>query len=106
MCAEGLHFSAAFNCVVLQQDEVIAELKEYARINKDIPDGPEVELVIDYLEALNKLFEKSLLGQHTRVFTAEGSTIQRMADGFQFFVNWAKESFEGDDKKTFLAWQV
>lgn len=83
---------------------MIAELKEYARGKNIIPDGPEVEMLINYLEALNKLFEKSILGKHTRIFDIEGHTIRRMAEGFQFFDDWANEC--SDDKKTFLAWQV
>lgn len=47
---------------------MLAELREYARSSWSIPDSCEVEVVIDYFEALNKLFEKSFLGQCVRVF--------------------------------------
>lgn len=40
----------------LQQDDVLAELKEYARSDPKPQDAQEVELVISYLEALNNIF--------------------------------------------------
>ena len=91
-----------------QQDEVLAELREYARSDPKPEDAPTVELVIAYLEALNKLFERSLLGRKVRVFNAKGTTIQRMEEGFEFFANWAKEKIDTDDedKNSFLSWQV
>lgn len=87
---------------------MLAELREYARCNEKPVDYESVELVISYLEALNKLFEKSIIGQSVRVFDIKGTTIQRMSEGFDFFARWAKESKKGDDvdNKSFLAWQV
>ena len=85
---------------------MIAELKEYVRGNDKPSDHDSVELVISYLEALNKLFEKSILGQNVRVYTVDGTTIQRMSEGFKFFADWAKESQKSADKREFLAWQV
>lgn len=89
-----------------QQDEVLAELREYARSGTKPQDAPEVELVIQYLEALNNLFERSILGKKVRVYDSKGTTIQRMDEGFQFFAKWAKESEGDEDRKSFLSWQV
>ena len=64
-------------------------------------------MVISYLEALNGLFEKSILGQRVRVFNSSGSTIQRMEISFNFFAEWAKEKpLDEVDSKQFLSWQV
>ena len=49
--------------LLLQQDEVLSKLKEYARSDPKPDDAPSVELMIAYLEALNGLFEKSTPGQ-------------------------------------------
>ena len=68
--------------------------------------------MIEYLEALNKLFEKSILGSKVRVFKSDGTTMSRMSEGFNFFAKWAKKSASDDqepttqEKKCFLAWQV
>ena len=48
-------------------------------------------MVISYLETLNGVFEKSILGQRVRVFDSSGSTIQRMEISLNFFAEWAKE---------------
>ena len=68
-----------------QQDEVLAELKEYAHSDPKPQDVQAVELVISYLEALNKIFERSLLGKKVQVFDVNGTTLQRMEEGFLFF---------------------
>ena len=81
----------------------MAELKEYACC-EDIPaDAASVELTISYLSALNNLFERSIIGKKVRVFNVNGTTMQRMSEGFNFFADWAKEN---DDNKSFLVWQV
>ena len=91
--------------LLLQQDEVLSELKEYARSDPKPDDAPSVELTIAYLEALNGLFEKSILGQRVRIFDSSGSTIQRMESSFNFFTQWAKERpFDEVDSKQFLSW--
>ena len=38
-------------------------------------DAPEVELVIEYLEDLNNLFERYIIGKKVRVFDSKGTTI-------------------------------
>ena len=54
----------------------------------------------------------TLLGSKTRFFCAEGTGIQRLNEGFQFFWDWAEELVvsgafhDGVDSKKFIAWQV
>ena len=63
-------------------------------------DAPAVTLTITYLEALNKIFERSLLGVKVSFFEPNGSTLQRINEGYQFFVRWAKENdSEKDDEE-------
>lgn len=86
---------------------MLAELKEYANSNPNPHDAPAVELVVAYLDVLNKVFEKSLLDKKVRVFKRDGTTIQRMEEGFAFFAKWAVECEEEDEnRKSFLSWQV
>ena len=54
--------------IYIQQDEVLAELREYVNNNPQASDAPAVTHTIAYLGALNKIFEKSLLGVKVRVF--------------------------------------
>ena len=67
---------------------------------------------MEYLKALNNIFERTLLGRKTRVFKPDGLSIQRLNQGFSFFEEWAEElvvngSFEcGVDSKEFISWQV
>ena len=62
---------------------------------------------MSYLEALNKIFERSILGKKVWVFDANGTTLQRMEEGFMFFSKWAKENQDEDeDRKSFLASKV
>lgn len=59
-----------------------------------------------YLNALNSLFERTLLGSKTRFFHAEGTGIQRLDEGFQYFRDWAEElvsSGDGVECKKFIA---
>ena len=74
------------------QNEVISELVEYAN-SIPVPDNvASVETVVEYLQALNNLFELSLLGNHVRIFKLEGSTFQRMEKGFNFFKKWCEDA--------------
>ena len=90
----------------IQQDEVLAELCEYARSQPPPADASSIELTIDYLSALNKLFERSLLGNKVLVFDPHGSAMQRMECGYQFFVQWACKQYPDGDPVRFLSWQV
>jgi hypothetical protein len=56
LCDPCLHI------IYIQQDEVLAELREYVHNNPKASDATAVTHTIAYLEALNKIFEKSMLG--------------------------------------------
>ena len=85
---------------------------EYATTNPPPKDHLQVLATVKYLSALNNIFEKMLLGRKTRIFYAEGRSIQRLDEGFAYFREWADEliargSFNGGvDSKDFIAWQV
>ena len=81
---------------------------EYAGGEPCPSDAAGVEATAKFLKAVNSMFERSLLGKHVRVFNSEGSTIQRMKEGFQYFVVWSLEHLqEGKcDTKHFISWQV
>lgn len=64
---------------------------EYARSKPNPGDAAAVEKVICYLQALNKFFERGLLGNKVRVFCSDGSTLQRMDEGFSFFKQWIED---------------
>ena len=51
-----------------------------------------VETVVEYLQALNNFFELALLGKKVRIFKSEGSTLERMEKGFNFFKNWCEDA--------------
>ena len=58
------------------------------------------------------MFETTLLGRKTRVFTADGTAIQRLEQGFSYFKDWsdgliAQGEFDhGVDSPHFISWQV
>ena len=89
---------------VFQQNEVLAELKEYAQAKDKPPDNNAVELTISYLEALNKIFKKGHIGKHVRVFNSNGSTIRRMGEGFKFFVDWANKEEDKEKRHGRCMW--
>ena len=80
-----------YACTYNIAEQVIAELKEYARADPKPHDYKKVEKVMEYLGALNQFFERGLLGEKVRVFDACGKTIQRMECGFNFFCEWIEE---------------
>jgi len=58
-----------------------------------------VETVVEYLQALNSYFELGLLGCQVRIFEVEGTAMQRMQSGFDFFMKWCEDAFtEGNLK--------
>ena len=87
-----------------------------------------METVIEYLQALNNVFELALLGNHVRIFKLEGTTLQRMEKGFNFFKKWCEDAIsqvrflyfvihlsiwstvgafkDGVNDKWFISWQV
>ena len=97
----------------IQQNEVISELREYAGSSHASPvDQLMVQATVEYLSALNNIFERTILGQKTRIFQPDGSGIKRLDQGFSYFEEWAEElvkagSFEcGVECKDFISWQV
>ena len=85
---------------------------EFANKHPAPKDHHEVLSTEKYLAALSNIFEKTLLGRKTRVFQPDGTSIQRLDQGFSFFEEWAEELYEngsfnsGVDTKEFIAWQV
>ena len=67
---------------------------------------------MEYLTALNTIFELTLLGNKTRIFKPDGFAIQRLDKGFAYFKKWADglltkgEFSSGVDSPHFIAWQV
>ena len=72
---------------ITQQEYVITELKEYATAVPAPADAKQVLLVVDYLEACNKLFERGLLG-HVRISTYPNQILSNMEKGYSYFTNW------------------
>ena len=59
----------------MQQDEVMSELPEYAKMDPSPEDSCEVLATESYLRALNNIFERTLLGKKTRIFQALRRTL-------------------------------
>lgn len=76
------------------------------------PDRGEVLALVKGLNALNNIFERTLLGHSTRIFYAEGTAIQHLNEGYEYFTEWAEELLEagefesGVDSRQFISWQV
>ena len=51
-----------------------------------------METVVEYLQALNNLFELALLENHIHIFKLERCTLQRMEKGFNFFKEWCEDA--------------
>lgn len=92
----------------MQQDEVISELTEHAMSTSASKDFASAK----YLTALNDIFERTILGNKTRIFQPGGYAMQRLEDGFSYFKEWSLElktlgCFDnGVECKLFLSWQV
>ena len=57
------------------------------------PDATNVDLVIQFLEACNLMFENDLLcGEEIR--TAASPILNNLKDGFNFFRGWADHALE------------
>ena len=59
---------------------------EYATTNPPTKDHLQVLATVKYLSALNNIFKKTLLSKKTRIFYAEGRSIQQLDEGFAYFV--------------------
>lgn len=91
---------------------MLSELLEYANTDPPPQDQQQVLATEQYLSALNKMFEKTLLGTKTKIFNPQGLAIQRLNEGFSYFEEWA-EKLDSDgcfedvvDCKSFISWQV
>ena len=79
--------SKFFYVMIIQQDEVISELREYAALR---PERAKVLATVKYLSAIN-IFERTLLGTKTRIFKPEGTGMQCLDEGFTYFREWAED---------------
>ena len=76
------------------------------------PDSSNVLATERYLRALNSIFERTLLGNHTRFFRTNGTGMQHLEEGFSYFEEWAREVADnkgfdnGINCKQFISWQV
>lgn len=68
-----------------QQQYVIAELGEYLDLKPK--DAPSAKLVLQYLQALQKLFEEGFL-THERITSLQSSILAQMESGYKFFTHW------------------
>ena len=76
----------------MQQEHVITELKEYATSSPTPLDASTVAMVVGYLEACNRMFERGLLG-HVRISTYPNQILDNM-EGYSFFSQWLDSLLE------------
>ena len=100
---------------IMQQTAIIRELQTYLNPGDRIPpcDSDSVTQWLQYLQALNKLFENGFL-THDVIHSMESHVIQNMNEGYKFFVDWF--NMLSDDgrpfhptnslERRFLAWQT
>ena len=85
---------------------------EYAKTDPPPHDSLGVLATEAYLRALNNIFERTLLGRKSSIFQPDGSSMQRLDQGFSYFQEWAQEHVDGGafesgvDSKQFITWQV
>ena len=60
---------------------------------KSNSNSPCDKLTVQYLEALNKIFENGLLSKK-RVFSSDAEPLTNMQTGLSFFVSWCDECIE------------
>lgn len=90
----------------------MSELLEYHSQLNPLPVNSSVLATENYLRALNNIFERTLLGNKTRIFASEGTAMKRLDEGFSYFVKWAQEIYDKKgfvnsvDNKQFISWQV
>ena len=67
---------------MIQQDHLIAEIEKYGS-----PNSASDRMTLQYLKAMNLLFERGLLcAEH--IATTEAAALQRIEKGFKFFSDW------------------
>ena len=79
------NFHLVFLLKSLQQRFVLAELHEY--LDKDPADAASTERTLQYLEALNNLFEEGFLS-HQQINSTSSPVLKQMEQGYKFFTAW------------------
>ena len=74
-------------CIYMQQEHVIAELKEYMNSTPTPHDATSIGLTIKYLEACNQMFERGILA-HVRIWSGDSQILANMEKGYDFFCSW------------------
>ncbi len=69
-------------CTCIQQDHLIAEIEKYGA-----PSSDNDRMALEYLKALNLLFEQGFLCSH-HIDSNESVVLQRIEKGFKFFCDW------------------
>ena len=77
------HFCIPYICSP-QQEHVFTELKEYAASTPTPLDATAVAMVVKYLEACNRLFERGILG-HVYISTYPNHILNNMEEGYSFY---------------------
>ena len=75
----------------MQQENVLAELEEYAQQTPEPHDSESVLQTVAFLKACNSLFERGILGKHAYIRTMESPVIKSMDEGYSFFEKWLDE---------------
>ena len=64
---------------------VLAELKEY--LDGNPADAASTSLTVQFLEALNQLFEEGFLS-HNQIDSMSSPVLNKMSNGYKFFTAW------------------
>lgn len=94
----------------MQQEHVIAEIKEHVNVNNP-GNKSSLNLTIQYLDACNKIFEHGLLS-HTPIKNEDSPILNSLDTGFHFFAGWCDDAIinhiniQSSETKEFLAWQT
>lgn len=91
-------FEITYFHFIYQQDHLIGELKEYQA--KGPADADKVSMTVEYLEAAQSLFEFGVLS-HTKTSDINSAVLQKMEEGFLFFVAWA-DYCNGEGRKLLI----
>ena len=95
---------------VMQQNHVIAELKEYIHTASPLVKSS-LDLTVQYLQACNKMFENGILS-HTPIKSTDSTVLHNIDEGFHFFMGWCDDAIlqhiniAACDVTQFLAWQT
>ena len=98
---------------IMQQPPMLAELRLMRDDTVDQPSKDSINMTIEYLEALNKLFEQGFLSNY-RVSCEDKRCLDSILNGNKFFESWLTNllgmpgSYKATDsrQKLFIAWQT